>query len=90
VGRAALPAGHDSIRLVRQVVKFFRRNPQVFVLLIICLVLGIGTFLAVLISLIGSGSTQVSGEPSGAILMAPRPAASVLTANGVRLSVVRV
>ncbi len=51
---------------MRDVVKFFRANPQALVLLIICLVLGIGTFLAVVIALLGS-SGQTSGEPSGAV-----------------------
>ncbi len=58
---------------MQQLVRFFRRNPQVLVLVIICLVLGIGTFLAVLVGLIGSGSTQVTGEPSGVIAVASAP-----------------
>ena len=52
----------------RPVVAFFRANPQVFVLLIICLVLGLGTFLAVLFGLVTAGSDQTTGEPSGVIL----------------------
>jgi hypothetical protein len=40
----------------------------VFVLLIVCLVLGLGTFLAVLFGLVTAGSDQTTGEPSGAIL----------------------
>jgi hypothetical protein len=51
---------HDLIR-------FFRANPQAFVLLIICVVLGLGTFIAVLIALATAGSTQSTGEPSGVI-----------------------
>ena len=47
---------------------FFRANPQVFVLLVICLVLGLGTFIVVLIGLVTAGSEQTTGEPSGAIL----------------------
>jgi hypothetical protein len=47
---------------------YFRANPQAFVLLVICIVLGLGTFLAVLISLATAGSDQTTGEPSGAIL----------------------
>ena len=47
---------------------FLRANPQVFVLLVVCLVLGIGTFVAVLIALATAGSDQTTGEPSGAIL----------------------
>ena len=47
---------------------FLRANPQVLILLIICLVLGIGTFVVVLIGIAGSGSTQTTGYPSDAIL----------------------
>jgi hypothetical protein len=53
---------------MRDVVKFFRANPQVFVLLLICVVLGLGTFLAVLFGLITASPGTNSGEPSGAIL----------------------
>ena len=43
-------------------------------LLVVCVVLGLGTFIAVIISLIASGNTQTTGEPSGVIslLMAIR------------------
>jgi hypothetical protein len=54
---------------MRDVVKFFRGNPQALVLLVICLVLGLGTFLAVLIALASSGSGTPSGELSGAITL---------------------
>ena len=47
---------------------FLRANPQVLVLLVICLVLGIGTFVVVLIGLVTAGSDQTTGEPSGAVL----------------------
>jgi hypothetical protein len=60
-GDATRPARHP-------VASFFRANPQVFVLLIICLVLGLGTFLAVLFGLVTAHSDQTTGEPSGAIL----------------------
>jgi hypothetical protein len=53
---------------MRDVVKFFRANPQVFVLLVICIVLGLGTFLAVLFGLVTAKPGTNSGEPSGAIL----------------------
>jgi hypothetical protein len=53
---------------MRDVVKFFRANPQVFVLVLICLVLGLGTFLAVLFGLVTASPGNNSGEPSGAIL----------------------
>lgn len=47
--------------------KYFRANPQVFVLLVICVVLGLGTFIAVVIALVQSGTTTPSGEPSGVV-----------------------
>jgi type III secretory pathway component EscS len=50
--------------------KYFRANPQVFVLVLICVVLGLGTFIAVLISLVQTGTTTPSGEPSGVIALA--------------------
>jgi hypothetical protein len=50
------------------VIAFLRANPQVLVLLVICLVLGIGTFLVVLFGLATAGSDQTTGEPSGVIL----------------------
>jgi hypothetical protein len=50
------------------VTAFLRANPQVFVLLVVCLVLGIGTFLVVLFGLVTAGPDQTTGEPTGAIL----------------------
>jgi len=55
---------------MRAVTKYFRANPQVFLLLLVCLVLGLGTFIAVLIALVQSGTTTPSGEPSGVIALA--------------------
>lgn len=52
---------------MRELTKFFRANPQVFVLLVICVVLGLGTFLAVVFGLISAGSTNNNGEPAGVI-----------------------
>jgi hypothetical protein len=52
---------------MRDVVKFFRANPQVLVLLVICLVLGLGTALAVMFGILSAGSTTTTGEPSGVI-----------------------
>jgi hypothetical protein len=49
--------------------QFFRENPQVFLLAVISLVLGIGTFVAVIVALILSGSTKTDGEPNDAILL---------------------
>lgn len=62
---------------MQQLVAFFRKNPQVFVLLVICLVLGVATFLAAVVGLISSGSTKITGEPSGAIVVALRLAAGL-------------
>jgi hypothetical protein len=53
---------------MRDVVKFFRANPQVFVLVLICLILGLGTFLAVLFGLVTASPGTNAGEPNGAIL----------------------
>ena len=68
--RAADPGARgDGIPPSRHpVVAYFRANPQVFVLLVICLVLGLGTFLAVLFGLVTAGSDKTTGEPSGTIL----------------------
>src|ERR1700761_9345051 len=52
LGRRSVAAWGGNIQgLMREMVKFFRTNPQALVLLIICVVLGLGTFIAVLISL---------------------------------------
>ena len=50
---------------MRDLKKFFRANPQVLVLLIICVVLGLGTFLAVVFGLISAGGSTPNGEPRG-------------------------
>ncbi|MFZ0042708.1 MAG: hypothetical protein WAK93_15465 [Solirubrobacteraceae bacterium] len=52
---------------MRPLVDYFKANPQAFVLLVICVVLGLGTFIAVLIAIAGSGGVQQTGEPSDAI-----------------------
>ena len=57
---------------MQELVKFFRANPQVLVLLVICLVLGLGTFLAVIFGLISARHGSNTGEPSGTILAAVR------------------
>ena len=48
--------------------RFLRANPQVLALVIICLVLGLGTFLIVMFGLITAGSNRTTGEPSGVIV----------------------
>ena len=50
------------------VIKYFRANPQALVLLIICVVLGLGTFIAVLVALAADPTGHSAGEPSGTIL----------------------
>ena len=56
--------------VMRGMVKFFRSNPQALVLLIICVVLGLGTFIAVLFSLAQHSNGSLNGEPSGVITLA--------------------
>jgi hypothetical protein len=48
---------------------FFRANPQALALLVICVVLGLGTFFAVLYGILTSGSGTTTGEPSGALVI---------------------
>jgi hypothetical protein len=48
-------------------VDYFRRNPQALALLIICVVLGIGTFIAVLIAIASSANKTGPGYPNGLI-----------------------
>ena len=55
---------------MRAMVKFFRANPQALVLLLICLILGLGTFIAVLISLAQHSNGALGGEPAGVISLA--------------------
>jgi hypothetical protein len=54
---------------MHDLVSFFRRNPQVLALLIICLVLGIGTFIAVLIGIGSSGTQNGPAYPSGTVVL---------------------
>jgi hypothetical protein len=54
---------------VREIIAFFRENPQVLVLLVVCIVLGLATFFAVIFGLITAGSSQTTGEPSGVIAL---------------------
>lgn len=52
---------------MKPLIAFFRANPQVFVLVLVCLILGIGTFFAVVFGLVSAGSDTTNGEPSGVI-----------------------
>jgi hypothetical protein len=67
---------------MQDVIKFLRANPQVVVLLVICLVLGIGTFLAVIFGLVTAPTDQTTGEPSGAILGAHATVQALRSALG--------
>lgn len=53
--------------MMRDVIDFFRRNPQALALLVISLVLGIGTFIAVLVSLAESPNHSGPGYPNGVV-----------------------
>jgi hypothetical protein len=55
------------MRRVREIAQFLRANPQVLILLIICLVLGLGTFIVVVLGVASSGSTTTNGYPSDVI-----------------------
>ena len=52
---------------MHDIIDFFRRNPQALVLLIICIVLGLGTFIAVLVSLAASPNHNGPGYPNGVV-----------------------
>jgi hypothetical protein len=54
---------------MHDLVQFFRRNPQALALLVICVVLGIGTFIAVLVSLAASPNQTGPGYPNGTIAL---------------------
>jgi hypothetical protein len=55
---------------MRDVRRYLRENPQVLVLLLICLVLGLGTFFIVLFGIATSGThSHLTGEPSGSIAL---------------------
>ncbi len=56
--------------VMRAMAKFFRHNPQAFVLFVICVVLGLGTFIAVLFALGQHSNGSLNGEPSGVISLA--------------------
>jgi len=66
-GRSEASSRSNSQARMHDVTKFFRANPQAFVLLVICIVLGLGTFLVVIFGLLTAGSSTTTGEPSGVI-----------------------
>jgi hypothetical protein len=70
---------------MRDMMSYMRANPQVAVLLAICLVLGLGTFIVVLISIATSGG-QNTGDPDDSmlrILHAALSTARLLSAHAV-------
>ena len=52
---------------MRDARRYLRANPQVFALLVICVLLGLGTFIAVLVSVATSGG-HATGDPGGSSL----------------------
>ena len=50
---------------MRDVVRFLRANPQAAILLAICLVLGLGTLLAVLLASVGGSASAGANNPTG-------------------------
>jgi hypothetical protein len=52
---------------VRDVLSYLRANPQVAILLFVSVVLGVGTFVLVMISVASSGG-QGTGDPDGSSL----------------------
>ena len=53
---------------MRDVLQFLRANPQAAILLAICLILGLGTLIALMISALSSGATPASsGSDAGVV-----------------------
>ncbi len=50
-----------------RILRFCRQNPQVALFVAICLVFGLGSFIVIVIALATAGSSNTSGEPSGAV-----------------------
>jgi hypothetical protein len=62
-----LDAACEHPSAMQGLIRYLRANPQAFVLLVICVVLGLGTFVAVLIAIAGSSNGTPTGEPSDVI-----------------------
>jgi len=56
---------------LRALVAFLRDNPQAGILLAICLILGLGTLIAIMISMVTSNSSSVAagGSSDGGVIM---------------------
>ncbi len=68
--RPELEQGRGTVarhQRMHDIANFFRRNPQALALLIICVVLGIGTFIAILIAIASSPSRTGPGYPNGTV-----------------------
>jgi hypothetical protein len=78
-GRGEVGGSGERERPGNPVIAYLRANPQATVLLVICIVLGLGTFLAVVVALLTAGSDQTTGEPSG-VIFAAHAAVAVLHA----------
>src|SRR5581483_3559991 len=64
-GRTHTSSAGTIEQLVHDLVRYLRANPQVLVLLVICVVLGLGTAIVVLYGIVSSGSTTTTGQPDG-------------------------
>jgi len=54
---------------MREVVQFLRANPQAAILLAICLILGLGTLIAVLFGVLATGPTASSSNNDAGVVM---------------------
>ncbi len=53
---------------MRELMRFLQANPQAAILLAICLVLGLGTLVAVLVALLSSGATPAPSHVAAGTL----------------------
>jgi hypothetical protein len=54
--------------LMRDIVHFLRANPQAAILLAICIVLGLGTLVALMIGLLASGPAPASSNSDAGVI----------------------
>ena len=56
---------------IRALVTFLRDNPQAAILLAICLILGLGTLIAIMISMVtsNSGGAGAGGDSDGGVIL---------------------
>ena len=53
---------------MRDIVQFLRANPQAAILLAICIVLGLGTVIVLMISLVSSGAAPASSSSDAGVV----------------------